>query len=398
MQVLVINCSRNGLAVIRALGEKKVEVIAADHKYLQPGLHSKYVKSYFLMPSVLDEDLFIEKMTKIGRDEFNKSGEKTILMPVNDVYLLIFNKYWHRLKGFFTPAFETDMQILLSCVDKYKSSKMANQLCVAIPNTLYSPLMESDISGISYPVVVKPALGNSIENKKNNVFRLKECSSYGDLLNTINSLNEQGVKYIVQEYVPGGDNSLYTVGVSAVNGDIHAIFTGRKLRQFPPKFGQCSYGETVINADLAVKYSKALIKKSGFTGIAQIEYKKHQEDFYLMEINPRSWSWISLSTYSGVNLPYCLYISLQGLKLQEFKQVRSGTWMYSLMDFKHNVLSGKISIFVFVKSFFTSSCHAHFQFKDKVPFLFYIYSLIGAIIKACSQLIYEKLRKLKNYV
>ena len=37
---------------------------------------------------------------------------------------------------------------------------------------------------------------------------------------------------------------------------------------------------------------------------ATLEFKKYHGKHFLMEINPRPWSWNSIIDYAGINLPY----------------------------------------------------------------------------------------------
>ena len=51
-----------------------------------------------------------------------------------------------------------------------------------------------------------------------------------------------------------------------------------------------------------------------FHGISQVEVKRDHRDGrdYLIEVNPRSWLWISLATRCGVNLPLACYLDAIG--------------------------------------------------------------------------------------
>ena len=92
-----------------------------------------------------------------------------------------------------------------------------------------------------------------------------------------------------------------------------AIFTSRKIRQFPPQFGEGSFIESVWEPRI-VDIGVYLLKKLRFYGVAMIEFKKNLEtgEFKLLEINGRSHSQNHLATACGLNLPYMLYKDVIG--------------------------------------------------------------------------------------
>ena len=377
MKALVVNCNRNGLGVIRSLGKEGVKVIAVDSNRLAAGLLSKYVIDKYVLPSIEEnEEIFVQKIKEIGKREYSKSLKKIVLFPVNDVYVLTFAKYWSTLSPFFISTFELDLKILNRCVNKILSSKLAKQVSVPIPKTIYSSSSKPDLRKLNYPVIVKPDIRTSVENINKQVFRLKNCSNIKEAEIATQSLEEMGVSYVVQEYILGGDDALYTAGVYSHRGKIKAIFTGRKLRQFPPVFGECSYGESVDDAEDIIKHSIKLMQESMFTGIAQIEFKKKDNIYYLMEINPRAWSWNSLTTYVGVNLPWVAY-QINGLDhdIPLVRQTKYGTWIFSPNDFKYNVVeNNNITLARFIKDFIRANCHSHLSLSDTKPLYYYIKS------------------------
>jgi len=121
---------------------------------------------------------------------------------------------------------------------------------------------------------------------------------------------------MVQELVPGGDDTLYTVGsYVARDGSPLGVFSGRKLRQTPPGIGTCRVGEAVW-AQVAVDAALRLLAGFGYFGLSQVEFKRDPRDgkFKLMEINPRLWQWHGLAAACGVDLPRIAYADLVGEK------------------------------------------------------------------------------------
>ena len=83
----------------------------------------------------------------------------------------------------------------------------------------------------TFPVIVKP--DRPIEFKRRYKRQAFRCENAAELEDALARTEEFGP--IVQEFVPGGDDTLYTVGSYLTrDGRALGIFCGRKLRQTPP--------------------------------------------------------------------------------------------------------------------------------------------------------------------
>jgi D-aspartate ligase len=368
LKALVVNCMRNGLGVIRSLGKMGVEVIAADHSRVAPGLYSRYVKHRHLIPKPAEDGPgFVEQLVRIGTDHGGRD-QRIFLLPMNDEYILTMARNWETLEPYFTPVFETNRAILEQCLIKDQTFELARQSNVPVPATWVSPDPSVPAKEGEFPIIVKPDSKRSPENIRKNVFKIRFCNNRSDLEAAIQKLQKAGVTSIVQEYIPGPDSALYTAGIFAWKGELVAGFTGRKLRQFPPKTGEAGLAELVSEPTI-IDFARNLVGKSGFTGIAQIEFKKHNGTFYLMEINPRSWSWNSLADYSGVNLPWIACRTLEDKTPFYTEQKRfNGRWHYLFMDFWFNAVKHRsVSLFTILKDSLTAQCHAFWKFTDPLP-------------------------------
>jgi len=370
LKALIVNCRRNGLAVARSLGKMGVDVIAADHHRTAPGLYSKYVKERYLIPppSPSNND-FVNELVKIGQNH-SKTDEPFFLIPVNDEYVLTMAQDWNLLVPYFLPIFETDVTILKKCLNKNETYDLACNCGVPAPQSWINESVEKIENEGNFPFVVKPVSKRSPENIEKDIFKIRFCTDVEALRNAVTELNQKKVKYIVQEYIPGPDSALYTAGIFAWDGQLVAGFTGRKLRQFPPTTGEASFAE-IVDEPVLLEYSRSLVQDIEFTGIAQIEFKKHNGSFYLMEVNPRSWSWNALSNQAGVNLPW---IGCQTIKDQQAhndsQSNNSGTWHYLFMDiFFNGIKSRNTSILRIFRDCWQADVHAFWNIQDPLPSL-----------------------------
>lgn len=378
MKILIVGAHRNGLALLRALAGHAHRCIIVDHSPTRPGLHSRYADRHDVVPDpVVDQDGFVDAVRKIGREEY-EPGHKTLLFPTNDAHVNGLANSWHLLEEYFSAGFETDLQILQDCLLKTRMYQAAEAAGIPLPNCLYSPARLVDLGVLSFPVVIKPDNANMKACVDAGIRRLYVCHEQEEAGDALEKLNNVGVPFVVQEYIPGGDDCLFTVGAYSLQGEMQACFTGRKLRQFPVTLGECSYGQAVSCEEIS-KLAQKFLKKLQFTGICQIEFKYNNGKYYLMEINPRSWSWVGLACYCGVNLPeIAVSILTQGSREQYVKQSNfSATWHYFYPDLLHNVIKNKnISFRQFLKDAASANAHAFWDRRDPVPAFVHIYTLV----------------------
>jgi len=367
MQALIINSKRNGLPAIRSLGARGVNVIAVDHFSDAIGFYSKYTTVAKIVPLITDgEEDFALAVADIGRKY--QANDKIVLIPTSDAHLLAFVRQWKHLSAYFYPLFELNLDTLNRCLDKTKVIELAETSRVPIPRSIVSPSAGDRTHDLRFPIIVKPDIRSGPEAIAANIFRLRTCHTKGDVENAAAELEAKGFSFVVQEYIPGDDDTLYTVGLYANKGEVLACFTGRKLRQFPPAFGECSYGE-IVSEQKIVDYALQLMSASKYTGIAQIEFKQYKGEYYLIEINPRIWSWASLSVVAGVDLVWAGYRHTVSNKKEKMMQnIWNGKWSYLREDIRSDKLrDSPTGILRILWQSLTADSHSIWSASDPLP-------------------------------
>jgi len=341
-KVLIVNCQANGYGVLSSLCSESNSyyIIACDPLKRCASFKSRYVDRYEVIPTINNnEAAFIDFIINIGK-EYN---DKIFLIPTHDVYLNAFHHNWQKLEPYFIPVFETDPDIFLNCIEKKRMYEMAEKAGVPYPRSFYhsSEIDEKDI----FPVIVKPLI-KTANNFARIPFRIKKFENIVDLRVAEKLFHAESIDYVIQQFIPGEDDQLYTGGTVSIQGKIYGLGTGRKIRQYPPNLGVCAYGELIKDEKLEL-YTRKLIQYSRVTGISQVEFKKYKDEYYLMEINPRPWLWNRLITYGGVNLPKIFIEAYYDRAINESKQVKyEGHYSVSMKDLIYNVKNFKtISFF-----------------------------------------------------
>jgi len=316
--VIVFNCSYNGLSIIQELGSRGIYCIALD-SFFSVGTFSKYAK-FKRCPNPLKDELgFVEFLYKLCAS----LPLKPVLFPTNDEWALVTAKYKKSLLNVSYPCvsdYET-MSAILSKDQFYKIGQARNYMT---PYTFDNKDILS-IKENAFPIVAKAKykslpIGhcNSHINhalKANRLIVLKNRKQLAEYV----MRNAYILSHLVfQEYIAGNSSAMFTVGIYAdEKSDIKALFTGRKIRGYPPDIGDNILGESHVLPEFVITNTVRIVREMSFTGIAEFEYKKDQNTgkYRLIEINPRPWSWIGITPECGVNIPYIAYKSLLGYEL-----------------------------------------------------------------------------------
>jgi len=311
----------NGLAAIRSLGRAGIRVLAVDHRPSALGFRSRYAEPFLSADSHADPTRFIASIRALG---------EVVLFPTHDGQLNLIAQHLGDLQ---VLAPFPDWDILERVQSKRAQLDRAASVGVDVPETHYPRTVaeaRAAADEIGLPVLVKPEHPVGFKQRfRRQAFR---CETLDEVEDAYTRAEEFGA--MVQELIPGGDDTLYTVGsYVARDGRPLGVFSGRKLRQTPPGIGTCRVGESVWMQD-AVDAALRLLEAFDYFGLSQVEFKRDPRDgrFKLMEINPRLWQWHGLATACGVDLPRIAYADLVGEKPDEVTMNRgSKRWAITLM-------------------------------------------------------------------
>ena len=290
----------NGLAAIRSLGRLGAPVVALAHRAGALGFRSRYARGLVCPDPVGDEAGYVAFLRDLG----DTLGAPAPIFPTHDEFLNAIAGNAGELGGRFLHPFP-DWELLERIQDKAWQLERARSLGLPVPRTEEAPLDD-----LAFPVLVKPR--DPVGFRREFGRQAFRCEDAAALARDF----ERALPYrpLVQEWIPGGDEELYTLGsYLTASGEALGLFCGRKLLQTPPGVGTCRIGESVW-VDEVVEQGLALLRGIGFRGLSQVEFKRDPRDgaFRLMEINPRLWQWHGLATATGVDLTRIAYLDLIG--------------------------------------------------------------------------------------
>ena len=122
----------------------------------------------------------------------------------------------------------------------------------------------------------------------------------------------RGLVMQVQSWVPGPpSNHVFVDGFVDAGGEIRAIFVRRRLRMYPPDFGNSTFMESVAPADEpgAVDTARRLLAGVRYRGVFSLETKRHADDgaYYALEVNARPWWYVEFAARCGVDVSWLAY-------------------------------------------------------------------------------------------
>ena len=290
-----------GISAVQSLGRAGVAVHAVDHRPDALGFRSRHVHARHVPPRRLDDE---EAFVRFLRDLGDALDEPAPIFALDDDDLNAIASRRDLLGDRFLYPFPP-WELLGPLQAKQHQVERARELGVPVPRTSGEPTDE-----LGFPVLVKPFQPGDFRRR----FGVKafRCENAHELAEAWE--RAQPYDPLVWEFIPGGDEELYTFGsYVARDGEALALFSGRKLLQDPPTIGNARVAESVW-VDEVVEQGLALLRGLGFHGPAQVEFKRDPRDgvYKLIEVNPRLWQWHGLTGACGVDVALIAYRDLVG--------------------------------------------------------------------------------------
>lgn len=157
-------------------------------------------------------------------------------------------------------------------------------------------------------------------------------------------LDAQGFAAVAQEYVPGGSDDHYFVdGFRDRHGNFSGLFCRRRLRIFPPDFGNssCSRSIPVQEVAGAIDGLSALLSRLQYRGIFSAEFKRDARNgqFKLLEVNTRAWWYVEFAARCGVNVCRMAWEDANEFPVTPATGYRTGAHCVNLLDDARSILA-----------------------------------------------------------
>jgi len=328
----------NSLGVVRSLAELGLKSLVLNSSSKGVSLASRYAIGMICPDPAQQPQELVEFLVELGRH----LPEKSVFLVTDDVYLQAIDAGRAELEPYFYfPV--PEYRMLVQIMDKTFQYRVARECGIPYPRTIHLE-SEADLAGWpveAFPAVVKGRAAKGFSRASGR--QVIQVNSQEDLTRVYQDFGQY--QLVIQEYLPGDDDHLYTLGsYISPKGQALGIFTGRKLRQTPPSFGTCALGES-LDCPQVAEQGLRLLSALGFYGISQVEFKLDPRDglYKLIEVNARFWKWHSLATYCGVNLAAIAYLDLIGRNSTPAVSQRYGVRWTCLAEELKELLRGRMS-------------------------------------------------------
>jgi predicted ATP-grasp superfamily ATP-dependent carboligase len=361
---------------MRALGRRGVRsIVIYDQESEEIGRYSRYVAERIEVPRFIEEpERLLVYLLENGRKWYG-----TLIIPTKDYGVEFLARYRDILSRYYivpTPA----LNVIEGILDKRSLYENARRKGIPVPETFHARSLEElyRLRGrITFPCLLKP--GRAHVFIRHFGFKMIEIECFEQLAGVYRDLTGNFVHDVfgmmICTIIPGPDSKQMVQFASYIDrsGEILASMTSRKLRQDPPRYGQgrVTKSERVTDVD---ELSRRLLRELGYYGFSEIEWKYDPRDdqYKLIEINPRFIFYTALCTSCGINFPYIQYADLvrhEKIRVHSFRE--NVYWVHLYKDVLHTVRNHAmegLSIREYLRPYLGRMSFAIFDPRDPRPF------------------------------
>lgn len=297
--------------VIRALGPMGIPIyLVSPHSRYNLCHFSRYVNKNVVIPT--DKDAYLERMIPWGRSVVGE--ESVLIIAGSDEPLDILSSLIPQLPPGWKPTFPP-IEIVKKVRDKESTYNIAESIGIPVPKTYYIKRnddfqkFKEEMDNWAFPMLLKAQDSKKfLEQYKTKGILFEKPSDLKKIVHFFSVYSNCPGTFLLQEYIAGPEKNLWNyIGVFDYASNPTSFFLNRKIRS-SAQFLSCTLMENFYS-ETVVAYSNSLIKKIGYFGYANMEYKLDPRDgsLRLMEINGRVSMSNSHALRCGINLPLYMY-------------------------------------------------------------------------------------------
>jgi predicted ATP-grasp superfamily ATP-dependent carboligase len=255
--------------------------------------------------------------------------ERAVLIACSDQWTIETPRISETLKARYRTSM-AETGVVRRFINKSEFAKLLAAAQVPHPFTVFART-KADVVGISKEsggrLFLKPTDSQRfLQRFGKKAFRIDDPAR---AVEVFEQAQADGLDVLVQEYVPGPSDRHYFVdGFVDRSHRVHAAFGRRRLRMFPPDFGNSSYMISVPLSELAeaVATLETLFVTAEYRGIFSAEFKLDERDgrFKILEVNCRPWWYVQFAAECGVNVVEMAYRDALGHRLTPVAPYEAG--------------------------------------------------------------------------
>jgi D-aspartate ligase len=365
---VVLGSDFRALAAVRSLGRRGIPTVLVDN-LPRSAWFSRYVRARHRWHGAMQGVPLADYLVRLANDH-GLAG--WLLFPLYDDAVMSVSREAATLSSVYrltTPAW--------SCVrratDKRLTYEAAELAGVPVPLTWY-PASADELGSLDvvFPAIIKPANSAPLQTAtRRKAFPARTPEELADAYELAAGLvGTDGL--MVQELVPGGGSSQFSVAAFCRDGEVLASMTARRSRQYPVDFGLGSSFVEAVEVPELQPLAAALIERLGLSGMVEVEFKRDGRDgrHKLLDVNVRAWGWHGLCKDCGVDFPYLQYCETLGLPLPTTHVVYGHRWRRLLTDLPAALIEmrgGTLSPIAYACSFRGPTARSVLDLRDPMP-------------------------------
>ncbi|WP_274563519.1 ATP-grasp domain-containing protein [Streptomyces spiramyceticus] len=321
-----------GLGVVRTLGRMGVPAYAMVEDRFTPTALSRHLAGRFVRPTTGREDAseLVSTLLQIGRE----IGRPTVAVAEGDEAAVLLAENADRLAEWFVlPPVPPALPRRLA--SKEGLHRICQEHGVPTPRTR-SPVNRAELVAVSrewgFPVVLKDREPFTKLNGSA-MGHTTVVHDEGELLARCGAAESPSV--IVQEYIPLElAEEWFTHLYLSAGGIPRLVFTGHKLRSWPPRTGLTTRARARPNTTLTTLAAE-LCRVIGYCGIADLDWRFDRRDgrYKLVDFNPRFGQQFRLfSTVRELDVVRAMYLDLTGEHIPDGSQIHGRGFIVGNLD------------------------------------------------------------------
>ena len=355
--VVVLVCHHHvGLGVVRSLGRLGVPVYCIDANRFCPAFFSRYSRGKFLWDlHAAPASASLRFLLEVGRT----IGRRSVLIPTSDIATMFVEDHAPALAGHFIFP-NRDASLIRALCSKRDMYFLAKRWNVPAPQTSF-PRSRADVleylTSARFPILFKP-IYPYLALQSSRPWRMALVHTERELLDHYDALEDPSAPNVMlQEYIPGADHMTWTFnGYFDEQRECRLAFTGRKLRNFPPYFGQASFAVCENNEDVkttAIRFMTSI----GYKGPLDLGFRYDARDgqYKVNDVNPRIGAMFRLFVgQNGMDVARALYQDMTGQPVTPSFTPEGRKWIVEDVDLFSSIRyyrDGKFTLTQWINSF-----------------------------------------------
>ncbi len=326
--VIVLGGHIQGLNIARIYGKAGIDVIVLDNDSKNLAKHSKFTKAFYLY----QDSNFLPLLEHFKHHKLYKNW---LIIPTNDAQVKLLSENKTYLERYFKVSTH-NWQVVQKCYNKIYTYTIAKELNIPIAWTIFPQSKDELISrdDIPYPCIIKPAVMHTFYSKfKKKVF---VCNNRKELLLNYEEASKVIPKdeIIIQDIIPGSSMNQYSVGAFFTNKEMINHIIVRRKRQHPIDFGNATTFAESVEIEELKELANRFLEHIDYSGLCEVEFKFDSRDksYKLLEINPRTWKWHSISEKAEVPFLLSLYYKTFHNRVIATKSFKKSCFRHLLLD------------------------------------------------------------------